>query len=320
AHRHVGGVSQAGGGRVVRPDRFARHRARVELVSRADRHGADRGAPALEARGAVAVHVGRRADGAVRGRGRDQRTGRRSVEPGAVSVERRGRRSRAVRAAAQRPSAGGLGVEIEQQINRLLEQGESGRALALAGEHYPEWLASGRLAEGRECLQRVLDAPPGMETASRVTALLGAGMLEFRQGDDRNARRLFDEALAVARRVGDTAQEARALNSLARVALRGRDPARVQELAREAWRLYEHVGDRPGVATSRHMTAAATRMKGDHAGSDEEFEQGMADARAALGERFEEVWKAGAAMGTDDAVAQALANTEERVRPEGSEP
>ena len=313
-------------------------------------------------------------------------------------------------------------MEIEQQINRLLEQGESDRALALAGEHYPEWLASGRLAEGRECLQRVLDAPPGMETASRVTALLGAGMLEFRQGDDRNARRLFDEALAVARRVGDTAQEARALNSLARVALRGRDPARVQELAREAWRLYEHVGDRPGVATSRHMTAAATRMKGDHAGaaevyaenlrdareredgvfvsvetlnlgymklhlgdasgaaplfeeslrvssgagdayvlpyslmgmgslalaqgdpelgarllaaakagfdaggfaidpgSDEEFEQGVADARAALGERFEEVWKAGAALGTDDAVAQALANTEERVRPEGSDP
>ena len=300
-------------------------------------------------------------------------------------------------------------MDVEQQIERLLAQGETEGALELAGEQYPEWLTSGRLAEGRQRLQRVLEAPGAeVPTAARATVLLGAGMLEFRQGDDDQARVLFEEALAVAREVRDTASEARALNNLSRVALRGREPARVLVLAREAWGLYERVGDSVGVATSRHMTAAATRMTGDYAGaaqiyaenlqdarergddalisvetlnlgymklhvgdvaagvplfeesvrvssdagdayvlpyslmgmgslalaqgdpergtrllaaakvafdasgfaidpgSDEEFEQGVADARAALGERFEATWKAGAALSADQAVAFAL--------------
>jgi hypothetical protein len=34
-------------------------------------------------------------------------------------------------------------------------------------------------------------------------------------------------------------------------------------------------------------------------GSDEEFEQGVAEARSALGDRFEEVWAAGYQQGSD---------------------
>ena len=122
---------------------------------------------------------------------------------------------------------------------------------------------------------------PGAEipTAARATALLGAGMLEFRQGDDDQARVLFEEALAVAREVRDTASEARALNNLSRVALRGREPARVLVLAREAWGLYERVGDSVGVATSRHMTAAAMRMTGDYAGAAQIYAENLQDAR-----------------------------------------
>jgi hypothetical protein len=69
------------------------------------------------------------------------------------------------------------------------------------------------------------------------------------------------------------------LNSLARVALRGRGHARVLELAREAWRLYEQVGDPVGVATSRHMTAAGTRGSGDYAVAAELYADNLADAR-----------------------------------------
>ena len=173
-----------------------------------------------------------------------------------------------------------MAADAEERIDRLLEQGETERALELAGEHYVEWLTSGRLAEGRECLQRVLEAPGAeVPTAARATALLGAGMLEFRQGNDEHARVLFEEALAVVREVGDAAQEARALNNLSRIALRGRDPVRVLVLAREAWGLYERVGDPLGVSTSRHMTAAATRMTGDHAGAAEIYADNLQNAR-----------------------------------------
>jgi tetratricopeptide (TPR) repeat protein len=117
---------------------------------------------------------------------------------------------------------------VEERIDALLEEGEPQRALELAGAQYVEWLSSGRLAEGRACLQRALDAP-GAEppTEARATALLGAGMLEFRQGNNAQAAGLFDEALAVTREVGDVAQQARALNCLARVALRGGGWARM---------------------------------------------------------------------------------------------
>src|SRR5205823_9815401 len=130
-----------------------------------------------------------------------------------------------------RPRRLAVAATVEEQIDALLEQGEPQRALELAGAQYVEWLSSGLLADGRACVQRALDAPgEDAPTEARAAALLGAGMLEFRQGNDAEAAGLFDEALAVTREVGDVAQEARALNSLARVALRGRDYARVLEL------------------------------------------------------------------------------------------
>jgi tetratricopeptide (TPR) repeat protein len=169
-------------------------------------------------------------------------------------------------------------TDVETRIEQLLERGETEQALELAGAQYTEWLSSGRLAEGRARLQRALDASAAA-TPARASALLGAGMLDFRQANDDDARAAFEEALAVSREVGDTAQEGRALACLARVALRARDPARVLALAREAWNAYEQVGDRAGVATARHMTAAGTRMTADFRGAAEIYAQSLADAR-----------------------------------------
>ena len=56
-------------------------------------------------------------------------------------------------------------------------------------------------------------------------------------------------------------------------------------LAREARDAYEQVGDRAGVATARHLTAAGTRMTGNYAGAAEIYAESLRDAR----ERGDEV-------------------------------
>jgi tetratricopeptide (TPR) repeat protein len=169
-------------------------------------------------------------------------------------------------------------TDAEAQIDRLLEAGKTEQALQLAGEQYTEWLTSGRLAEGRACLGRALEASTAA-TAARASALLGDGMIAFRQGQDEDARAAFEEALAVAQTIGDTAQRGRALSCLARVALRAREAERVLALARESWDAYEQVGDPGGVATARHMTAAGTRLTGDYAGAAEIYAESLRDAR-----------------------------------------
>jgi tetratricopeptide (TPR) repeat protein len=164
------------------------------------------------------------------------------------------------------------------QIQRLLERGRAEEAQALAGAQYAEWLSSGQLAEGRACIERALAASAATTTA-RASALLGSGMLAFRQGENDDAGSAFEEALAVARDVGDTALEGRALACLARVALRARDPERVLPLARGARDAYEQVGDRAGAATARHLTAAGTRLTGDYAGAADLYAESLSDAR-----------------------------------------
>ena len=173
---------------------------------------------------------------------------------------------------------------VEAQIDRLLNEGQAEQAQQLAGAQYTEWLSSGRLAEGRAYLRRTLDASAAA-TPARASALLGAGMLDFRQGKDDDARTAFEEALAVAQEIGDTAQRARSLACLARVALRAHDAERVLALGREARDAYEQVGDRAGVATARHLTAAGTRMTGNYAGAAEIYAESLRDAR----ERGDEV-------------------------------
>jgi hypothetical protein len=97
-------------------------------------------------------------------------------------------------------------TETEAQIERLLEQGQPEHAQELAGANYEERLTSGRLAEGRACLRRAL-AGSAAPTGARASALLAAGMLAFRQADDDDARVAFEDALGVARNVGDIAQQ-----------------------------------------------------------------------------------------------------------------
>lgn len=116
---------------------------------------------------------------------------------------------------------------------------------------------------GREWLNKIL-ALPGAQapTLARSKALLYAGVLAFRMGDQAAANKQIEESLAIAREEGDRTAQAQALSALARNALRDENHRRVQTLANEAMKLAEQMNDRRSAASARHMLAYSAAMQG----------------------------------------------------------
>ncbi|AGZ41256.1 tetratricopeptide repeat protein [Actinoplanes friuliensis] len=87
----------------------------------------------------------------------------------------------------------------------------------------------------------------------------------FRQGDTAEVLRMATLEIERARADGDSAGEVEALYALARVALRGDDLPRAEELAGQALAVAVHAGDRALEERPRHVLAAVARLSGDHA-------------------------------------------------------
>jgi hypothetical protein len=86
----------------------------------------------------------------------------------------------------------------------------------------------------------------------------------FRRGDSAGVRRMATSEVARARAAGDRAAEVEALYALARLALRGDDLPRAEELAQEALEVAVRSGDRGLEERPRHVLAAVARLSGDH--------------------------------------------------------
>ena len=90
----------------------------------------------------------------------------------------------------------------------------------------------GYLSEGRQQLERVLARGPSDETTpQRVSALLAAGTLAFRQGDYDGGAEHLQTSLERARTLGDNGASAAALRNLGRMAI---DRGDFDEAARRA--------------------------------------------------------------------------------------
>ncbi len=76
------------------------------------------------------------------------------------------------------------------------------------------WLLTGRLVEGPAALTRSLDAALELRSVRRAGALFWRGYLAFFAGDYESTRADENEALALARELGDAAIEARVLSTL----------------------------------------------------------------------------------------------------------
>jgi predicted ATPase len=112
------------------------------------------------------------------------------------------------------------GLELEQgNLRAALESlldADPQEALRLSAEVWPFWLRRIELREARHWLGESLERAPG-DSPERIKALLGYAAIEFRSGDMGFGVAKVEEALSLARRLGDPALEWRALHFRAAV-------------------------------------------------------------------------------------------------------
>ena len=124
----------------------------------------------------------------------------------------------------------------------LLGSGRGEETLRLAADLRPYWHRLGALSEGRRWLGRALEAGKDAPPALRAAATLADGVLAWRQGDLDGARPRLEEALAVARELGDDVSAITALRSLGALAQNSADYEDARRLMGESIDLARKLG------------------------------------------------------------------------------
>lgn len=122
-------------------------------------------------------------------------------------------------------------------------------ALRLAGALRWFWYLRGHHSEGRKWLTASLVEPVAARgTLEHATALMGAGMLAFSQGDFPIARAALAQSMAIGREQGDLATIAYSLQSLITGDLPHADHAMLQKQSVENVAQFREIGDGWGLA------------------------------------------------------------------------
>jgi tetratricopeptide (TPR) repeat protein len=181
-------------------------------------------------------------------------------------------------------------------------QAEAG--LQLAGALWRFWYTRGYLAEGRGWLEAAL-AGAGGSAAARATALHGAGVLAYQQGEYGPAVASFEGALALRRALGDTQGIAAALGNLGNVAyMQGHYP-RAAALHEEGLALYRALGDQTGIAATLVNLGRVAYQQGEYGQAVTSFEGALV------------LWRA---LGDGQGVSAAINNLGEAAMRQGDYP
>jgi predicted ATPase/DNA-binding winged helix-turn-helix (wHTH) protein len=143
------------------------------------------------------------------------------------------------------------------------------------------WSVRGYLREGREWIQRMLDASlGGPPTSISARAMVGAGVLIAQLGDDDGARRSYEGALAIYRTLGDRQGEGYALRSLGNVAFAQGDYATARSLCEQSLTIARELGDKHAVASLLGALGEAAGGQGDVASARDLLHECLRTARA----------------------------------------
>jgi predicted ATPase/DNA-binding XRE family transcriptional regulator len=122
-------------------------------------------------------------------------------------------------------------------------------AVRLASALLEFWSIRANPSEGRAWLAKLLErANQWEQTAKRAQLLSGAGYLAYIQQDSASARRLLEEAVSIARVVGDKKEIAFALLWLGRTAHDLRDDQAALPFLEECSKIYQDLDDPSGIA------------------------------------------------------------------------
>jgi tetratricopeptide (TPR) repeat protein len=137
-------------------------------------------------------------------------------------------------------------------------------ALRLAGAMWRFWEMRGYLAEGREVLGKLLASDETAETVKpRLKALYAAGILADSQCDYSAARTLFDQKLALHRKLGDKWGVANSINNLGIIVLRQHDYGGARALYEESLNLWRDLGNERAVALALANLGNVADLTGD---------------------------------------------------------
>jgi predicted ATPase/transcriptional regulator with XRE-family HTH domain/Tfp pilus assembly protein PilF len=150
-------------------------------------------------------------------------------------------------------------------LSWTIEHDDPSAGLVFASALWRYWATRGRLAEGRDWLERVLTRPGAgdADPAARADAHNALGNLLGDIGEYRAARQHYGEALALRRSLGDSEGVAGALNNLGLIAAWIGDYEEAMALHGESLELRRALGDTLGEAQSLSNLGDVMTASGD---------------------------------------------------------
>jgi tetratricopeptide (TPR) repeat protein len=148
---------------------------------------------------------------------------------------------------------------VYRVIDAAIENREAELVLRLIGALCPYWSARRRFDEGRLYLAQALMLVPRPEGRWYAKAAHGAGTLAMQQGDLDFARRRFDEALTIWRKLEDVEAIARVIDNLGIIAYKRGDRAAARACYAESAAILRQL-DRPEILVKVLRNAALVEI------------------------------------------------------------
>jgi predicted ATPase len=138
------------------------------------------------------------------------------------------------------------------------------------------WVLRGSVREGRTWLEGMLERTGSTDrSAARGQALLGAGWLDWVEGDYQAASPRAEESLSIAREVGDKRAIGYAEFLLGLVRMGQQNSAAARPLLEESRALLKNIGDVWGEASTLYLLGMAAYFSGDRATARGYYEESL---------------------------------------------
>jgi predicted ATPase/DNA-binding SARP family transcriptional activator len=148
-------------------------------------------------------------------------------------------------------------------------------ALRLAGALWRYWWLRHHLQEGRAWLSEVLGVASPGATASRASALEGAALLAWAQGDYASSYALADESLVIRRALEDEVGAAASLVILGQTVRSLGDYVRARAFTQESLDIRQRLGDIQGIGESLNQLGNVALREGDAARARALYQEGL---------------------------------------------
>ena len=182
-------------------------------------------------------------------------------------------------------------ARLEQDHNNLraaltyaVETGQALLALSLCSSFHRFWEVHGYQREGRDWLQRAHSLPEAGDAdpqflAVRATSLRAAARLNLIHNDDDAAYRLYEESLAITRKLVDKAGTASALVGLGNISWLHGEYERGYAFFEEGLSIRREIQDRRGVAHALWAIGIVQRERGSYEQARAQLNESLAIGR-----------------------------------------